>query len=125
MLAHFSSLRGGVAALQPDQTETWDPGWCTCIPNQIFATIVAAAVITDKNDEMRIDGEKLGSTRTELDSHANMPVVGHHAYIINYSGQKVNVRPFTPQYKSMEAELVDAALLYECPYKGKMHILVI
>ena len=25
----------------------------------------------------------------------------------------------------MEAELVDAALLYECPYEGKSHILVI
>ena len=111
--------------MQPDQTGTWDPGRCTCIPNRIFAAIAAAAAITDNKDEMSIDGEKLGSTRTELDSHANMPVVGRHAYIINYSGQKVDVRPFTPQYKSMEAELVDTALLYECLYEGKSHILVI
>ena len=125
MLHHFSSLSGGVAALQPDQTETWDPGRCTCTPNRFFATFAAAAAVTDNNDEMSIDGEKLSSTRTELDSHANMPVVGRHAYIISYSGWKVDVRLFTPQYKFMEAELVDAALLYECPYEGKTHILVI
>ena len=124
MLASSSSLSRGMAALQLGQTETWDPGRCTCIPNQIFATI-AAAVTTDHKDEMSINEENLGGTRTELDSHVNMPVVGQHAYIINFSGQKVNMRPFTPQYKSMEAELVDAALLYECPYEGKSHILVI
>ena len=61
----------------------------------------------------------------ELDSHTNMPVVGRHSYIINYSGQMVDVKPFTPQCRSMEAELVDVALLYECPYEGKSYILVI
>ena len=114
-----------MATLQPDQTETWDPGRCTCIPNRIFATIAASTATTDHKDEMSIEGENLGGTRTELDSHANMLVVGRHAYIINFSGRKVDVRPFTPQYKSMEAELVDAALLYECLYEGKSHILVI
>ena len=74
---------------------------------------------------MGTDSEDLGGTRMELDSHANMPVVVRRSYIINYSGQKVDVRPFTPQYQSMEAELVDAALLYECPYEGKSHILLI
>ena len=76
----------------------------------------------DYSNEMGIDSDDLGGTRTELDSQAN---IGQHSYIIYYSGQKVNVRSFTPQYRSMEAELVDAALLYECPYEGKLHILVI
>ena len=125
MLAKPSSLIGGLTALQPDQTEIWDPGQYTCISNRVFATIATATVTKDYNNEMGIDSEDLGGTRTELDSHANMPVVGWHSYIINYSGQKVDVRPFTPRYRSMEAELVDAALLYECPYEGKSHILVI
>ena len=34
-------------------------------------------------------------SRTELDSHANMPVVGKHAYIIAETGKKVDVSPFT------------------------------
>ena len=125
MLASSSSLTGGLAALQLDQMEIWDPGWCTCIPNRVFATISTAGAIKDNKNEMSIDGENLGGIWMELDSHANMPVVGRHSYIINFSGRKVHVRPFTPQYKSMEAELVDAALLYECPYEGKLHILVI
>ena len=125
MLAKTSSLIGGLTALQLDQTEIWDPGRYTCIPIRVFATIATAVVTKEYNNEMGIDSEDLGGTRTELDSHANMLVVGQHSYIINYSGQKVDVRPFTPQYQSMEAELVDAALLYECPYEGKSHILVI
>ena len=125
MMAKPSSLIGGLAALQPDQTEIWDPGRHTCIPNRVFATIATAMVIKDHSNEICTDNEDVGGTRMELDSHANMPVVGQHSYIINYSGQKVDVKPFTPQYRSMEAELVDAALLYECPYEGKSYILVI
>ena len=104
---------------------TRSSGRYTCIPNRVFATIATAAVIKDYKNKISIDREDLGGTRTVLDSHANMLVVGRHSCIINYSGQKVDVRPFTPQYRSMEAELVDAILLYECPYEGKSHILVI
>ena len=76
MLASSSPLSREMAALQPDQTETWGPGRCTCIPNRSFATIAVAAATTDHKDEMSIEGENLGGTRTELDSHANMPVAG-------------------------------------------------
>ena len=34
----------------------------------------------------------------ELDSHANMPVVGKHAYIIAETGKKVDVSPFMIQF---------------------------
>ena len=34
--------------------------------------------------------------RTELDYHANMVVVGRHAYILNSSGSTAQVSPFTP-----------------------------
>ena len=89
------------------------------------SSFLTAAVMKDYKNEMSIDEKDLGGIRTELDSHANMPVVGRHSYIINFSGQKVDVRPFTLQYRSMEAKLVDAALLYECPYEGKSYILVL
>ena len=125
MLAKTSSLIGGLTTLQPDQMEIWDPGSHTCIPYRVFATIATAAVTKDYNNKMGTDNEDLGGTRTDLGSLANMPVVGQHSYIINHSRQKVDVRPFTPQYRSLKAELVDAALLYECPYEGKSHILVI
>ena len=65
------------------------------------------------------------SSRTELDSHANMPVIGRNAYILSKIGETVHVAPFTPDYKPISVELVDAALKYECPYSGEVKILII
>ena len=64
-------------------------------------------------------------SRTELDSHANMPVVGKHAYIIAETGKKVDVSPFTPDYKPLTVPLVDATVRYDNPYNGKSYILVL
>ena len=64
-------------------------------------------------------------SRTELDSHANMPVIGRNAYILSKTGETVDVAPFTPDYKPISVELVDAALKYECPYSGEVKILII
>ena len=65
------------------------------------------------------------SSRSELDSHANMPVIGRNAYILSKIGETEDVAPFTPDYKPISIELVDAALKYECPYSGKVKILII
>ena len=64
------------------------------------------------------------SSRTELDSHAIMPVIGKNAYILTRIGETVDVAPFTPDYKAITVEL-DAALKYECPYSGETNILII
>ena len=37
----------------------------------------------------------------------------------------MDVAPFTPDYKPLSVELVDAALKYECPYSDKAKILII
>ena len=55
------------------------------------------------------------SSRTELDSQANMPVIGKNAYILAKIGETVDVAPFTPDYNPIRVELVDAALKYDCP----------
>ena len=64
-------------------------------------------------------------SRTELDSHANMPVVGKHAYIIAETRKKVDVSPFTPDYKLLTVPLVDGMVKYDNPYNGKSYILVL
>ena len=64
-------------------------------------------------------------SRTELDSHANMLVVGKHAYIIAETGKKVDVSPFTPDYKPLTVPLVDATVKYDNPYNRKTYILVL
>eukprot|EP00957_Ditylum_brightwellii_P106829 8149859-Ditylum_brightwellii.AAC.1 len=64
-------------------------------------------------------------SRTELDSHANMPVVGKHALILSHTGRVADVNPFTPDYKSMHVPIVHATFKYECPYTGEASILVV
>ena len=65
------------------------------------------------------------SSRTELDSHANMPVVGRNAFIISDTGRMADVKPYSPDYESMAIPIVDAAVRYDCPYDAQTYILVI
>ena len=65
------------------------------------------------------------SSRTELDNHANMPLIGMNAYILSTIGETVDVAPFTPDYKPISVELVDAALQFECSYSGEIKMLII
>jgi hypothetical protein len=64
-------------------------------------------------------------SRTELDSHANMPVVGRNALIVADLETTVDVSPFSPDYPSMKAKMVDAALKYVCPTSGNEYILLV
>ena len=54
-----------------------------------------------------------------------MPVIGMNSYILSKIGETVDVAPFTPDYKPISVELVDAALKYEHPYSGEVEILII
>ena len=54
-----------------------------------------------------------------------MCVVGKHSYVLNESGRTAQVNPFSPDYEPMEVPIVDAAILYECPYEGQEYVLVI
>ena len=63
--------------------------------------------------------------QTEPDSHANMPVVGSHAYVISDTGRIVDVNLFTPEYNSTQVHIVYAVVQYECPYTGETYLLVI
>ena len=61
------------------------------------------------NTEMLIDDEdQAEESRTELDSHANMPVVGRNAYVLADTGKTVDVSPYTPDYKPVQVKVVDA-----------------
>ena len=61
----------------------------------------------DNNDE---------PTKTQLDSHANMVVVGEHAMVFRCSGKSADVQPFSSNYSKLVAvPIVDAAVAYDCP----------
>jgi hypothetical protein len=117
-------------AFQPDSTRTWDPGVQDKIHIQVqdrLYALIATTVIADVHgtDENEDDDDSNEESRTELDSHANMPVVGRHAYILSDNGRTADVSAFTPDYKPMEVRIVDAAVQYECPYSSETYVLVI
>ena len=55
------------------------------------------------------------SSRTEFDSQSKMLVIGMNSYIQSTIGETADVASFTPDYKPISVELVDAALKYVCP----------
>eukprot|EP00957_Ditylum_brightwellii_P020559 1550043-Ditylum_brightwellii.AAC.1 len=61
-------------------------------------------------------------SRTELDSHANMPVMGSDAVVVSDTGRVMEVNPFTPYYDAIKVKLVDTALKYDCPHEDKSYI---
>jgi hypothetical protein len=120
------------------QTESkmWDPGGPTSRePNSIkindslksFLSTSMISVIDDDNDTIEGDDEEnvTTSSQTELDSHANMPVVGRQAFIISDTWRTTDVKAYSPDYESMELRIVDTAVKYVCPYNGITYILAI
>ena len=65
-------------------------------------------------------------TPTQLDSHANMVVVGKYATIINQSGKIANLRTFSSDCSKLEAvPIIDAVVEYDCPHTLETFILVV
>ena len=60
------------------------------------------------------------SATTQLDSHANMIVVGNQATVFGNSGKEADVKPFSNDCSKLESvPIVDAAIAYDCPYLMK------
>jgi hypothetical protein len=64
------------------------------------------------------------SSRTELDSHADSPVVGINAKILKYMNRDVTVSGFTDTLGNIsKVPIVQAAVIYDCEYSGKSYVL--
>ena len=64
--------------------------------------------------------------RTELDSHANMVVLGSHAFIFRSTNRTCNVQNFDPSLGiASKIPIVDGAVAYECPYTGEIYVLIV
>ena len=63
---------------------------------------------------------------TELDSHADSPVVGRRARILEFTDKEVNVSGFSKSLgKPLIVPVVNAAVAYDCDLTGNAYILVI
>ncbi len=66
------------------------------------------------------------STKVELDSHADSPVIGNNTHILEYTGKKVSVVGFTNALgKSLLVDVVHAAVVYDCDTTGQSFLIVI
>ncbi len=64
--------------------------------------------------------------KSELDSHANMVVLGRNCFVFEWSGQSCNVQPFDSNLGSANnIPIVDAAIAYDCPYDHRTYILLV
>ncbi len=65
-------------------------------------------------------------SRTELDSHADSPVVGRNALILAHTGKTANVTGFTKDLgRCMSVPIVTAAIAYDHEYTGETSIILI
>ena len=66
-----------------------------------------------------------GAGTTELDSHANIVVIGAQGTIIQNTGKYNDVNGFSPYIGTMSrVPIVDAVMGYDCPISGKTTLLV-
>ena len=87
-------------------------------PLQVRISMAWVAAMGDKDDEE--------ANTTELDTHANMVVVGRQATIISRSGRNAEVRAFSNECSKLEeVPIVDAAIAYDCPYTMKTYLLIV
>ena len=64
--------------------------------------------------------------RTDLDSHANMFVLGAHAFIFESTNRTCNVQPFDPSLvTASKIPIVDGAVVYKCPHTGEIYVLIV
>jgi hypothetical protein len=105
---------------QPDANhshQNWDPGG-----GRIFIrdNHLRRAIVALMNGVGDGPGEE---SRTDLDSHATMPVVGSGAQFLADHNRTCEVSPYSPDYEPMEAPLVNAAVRYD--RDGRVYILLI
>lgn len=74
---------------------------------------------------LSVQSKEDSSSRTELDGHANMAVVGKNVLILGETGESVSAAGFNPSHGVDEYRLVHAAIRHDCPKTGKSHILVL
>ena len=80
-----------------------------------LSTLIASASLESDNNT--------GGNRTELDSHANMAVVGRECVVFDNTGQTCTVNAFTESAGKLEkVPLVDVAVAYDCPFQTKTYI---
>lgn len=79
------------------------------------------------SDIKQNNNENVTILATELDSHANSPVVGKHSHIIETSNKYALILGFKSDIGNplVQVPVVTAEIAYNCEYSGETYIMVI
>ena len=73
-----------------------------------------------------IDASGSADPRSELDSHANLVVLGRNTFIFESTWRTRTVRPFADELgMASNIPIVDGAVAYDCPYSKQTFILIV
>ena len=105
---------------EADESRVQDPGKDTIIDIDAVtkSAIRQGIVASAENDDSTY------FERTDLDTHANMVVLGRNCHVVNYLGKTAEVHPFSPEYEALQVPIVDAVIQYDDPYSGETYMLV-
>lgn len=86
-------------------------------PNPYTTYVISASNYSDNTSS---------SGRSELDSHANMVLLGKDAYVFDgVQDRSCTVQPFDPSLGlAKKVPIVDGAIAYDCPYSMKTFIFI-
>jgi hypothetical protein len=97
------------------------------LPNDhTINTIISMISAQDMNSSHdSIPNSPAISSRSELDSHANMMVLGRNSFIFESTNRSCNVKPFSSELGIAEnVPIVDGAIAYDDEYTGETYILI-
>ena len=85
-----------------------------------ISSLVASTAV-DQADDLS------SASRSELDSHANMVVLGRNCFVFDgVHGKTCDVEPFDPKLgKAKKVPVVDAAVAYDCPYSHQTFLFIL
>jgi len=105
----------------PKLIEGWDPP-CMPIPSRLIQETIRISMMKGEISAVSLEQ----SIQSDLDSHANMIVLGKHCFIISYSGKYIDVNAFADAVGGLaQVPIVDAAITYDCPYTHKSWLLIV
>ena len=108
--------------MESDEKHGWDP---PLLPSESLRVTVRERVRASVCSlKLESECEQIMS-RTELDSHANMIVIGKHSLVIARSGKTIDVGAFADEVGGLSSvPIVDAMVAYDCPRTNQVYLLI-
>ena len=89
------------------------------VPNDVVSSFIVSSLSAN------VSNTKFVNPKTELDSHANMAVLGSNCFVFEYSSRTCEVSAFSPNLTSSTLPIVDTVIIYDCPYTFKSYLLMV